>query len=83
MEVGVKVETEDLRTGEIRHTASAYLTFVALDDHFDTRAVPPLILESEDDRRRNQQAKARRRARLAEKTREKSCRAEPDECGPP
>jgi acyl-CoA hydrolase len=80
MEVGVRVETEDLRTGEIRHTASAYLTFVALDDSFKPRPVPPLILENEVDRRRNHQAIARRRVRLAEKNRETTCRYSPDDC---
>jgi acyl-CoA hydrolase len=83
MEVGVRVETEDLRTGEIRHTASAYLTFVALDDSFDPRPVPPLLLGSETDRRRNRQAQARRQVRLAERTRERSCRIDPDACHPP
>jgi acyl-CoA hydrolase len=81
MEVGVRVETEDLRTGEIRHTASAYLTFVALDENFQPRPVPPLVLETDEDRRRNRQARDRRRVRLAEKTHEKSCRNGPDSCG--
>ena len=80
MEVGVRVETEDLRTGEVRHTASAYLTFVALDENFRPRPVPPLILETEEDRRRNRQAQDRRRVRLAEKTKEKSCHSNPDAC---
>ena len=80
MEVGVRVETEDLRTGEIRHTASAYLTFVALDEQFRPRSVPPLILETDQDRRRNRQAMARRQVRLAEKTRETTCRIDPDTC---
>lgn len=80
MEVGVRVETEDLKTGEIRHTASAYLTFVALDEDFRTRPVPPLVLESDEDRRRDRQARDRRRVRLAEKTHEKSCRNRPDTC---
>jgi acyl-CoA hydrolase len=83
MEVGVRVETEDLRTGEIRHTASAYLTFVALDDSFDPRPVPPLLLGSETDRRRNRQAQARRQVRLAERTRERSCQTDPKACHPP
>ena len=82
MEVGVRVETEDLKTGQIRHTASAYLTFVALDENFRPRPVPPLILETVQDRRRNRQALSRRRVRLAEKPRETSCRAEPDACEP-
>ena len=80
MEVGVRVETEDLRTGQIRHTASAYLTFVALDEDFRPRPVPPLVLESAEDRRRNRQAKSRRRVRLAEKTSETSCRTDPVTC---
>jgi acyl-CoA hydrolase len=83
MEVGVRVETEDLRTGEIRHTASAYLTFVALDDKFRPRPIPPLMLETDEERRRNRQAESRRRVRLAEKTCETSCRADPKACLPP
>ena len=80
MEIGVRVETEDLRTGEIRHTASAYLTFVGLDENFKPRKVPLLILESENDRRRNRQAQDRRQVRLAEKTKEKSCERDPKDC---
>ena len=82
MEVGVRVETEDLKTGEIRHTASAYLTFVALDDQFRPRPIPSLVLATDEDRRRNRQAQARRQVRLAEKTRETSCRTDPDTCHP-
>jgi uncharacterized protein (TIGR00369 family) len=70
MEVGVRVEAEDLRTGEVRHTASAYLTFVALDAQGKPCPVPELILGTEDERRRNQEAKCRRQMRLAEKVRE-------------
>ncbi len=67
MEVGVRVEAEDPLTGEVHHTASAYLTFVALDDDGQPREVPPLILESEDDKRRNLEARRRRALRLAVK----------------
>ncbi len=70
MEVGVRVEAEDLRTGEVRHTASAYLTFVALDAQGKPCPVPELILENDDERRRNAEAKCRRQMRLAEKVRE-------------
>jgi acyl-CoA hydrolase len=66
MEIGVKVWCEDRATGARSHVASAYLTFVSLDpDTGRPRPVPPLILETEDDRRRHAQADARRRARLA------------------
>lgn len=71
MEVGVRVESENLVTGGIRHTASAYLTMVALDKDKRPAGVPPLILETEEDRRRNRQAQARRQLRLAEKAKEK------------
>ncbi len=59
MEIGVRVESEDLLTGEIKHTASAYLTFVALGDNFTTAKVPRLILETDEEKRRNKQAQAR------------------------
>ena len=64
MEVGVRVEAEDLKTREIRHTASAYLTLVALDEDRKPAAVPPLILETEEDMRRNKAAQLRREERL-------------------
>jgi acyl-CoA hydrolase len=61
MEVGVRVESEDLFTGEVKHTASAYLTFVALDEHHKPKEIPSLILETDDEKRRNTEASARRR----------------------
>src|SRR3954467_2308681 len=56
MEVGVQVETENLLTGETLHTCSAYLTFVALDEKGKAVAVPPVIPETEDEKRRYEQA---------------------------
>jgi len=73
MEVGVRVEAENLRTGEIRHTASAYLTFVAIDDQGRPKGVPRLIPETEDERRRYCEAQVRRDTRLAERSRERHC----------
>ena len=70
MEIGVRAETEDLFTGEVRHTVSAYLTYVALDENGQPRKVPPLILESEDEARRKQEARMRREVRLSEKRKE-------------
>jgi len=67
MEVGVRVEAEDLLTGNVRHTASAYLTFVALDRAGRPIPAPPLILETEIDKRRNEEAQVRREARLRAK----------------
>jgi acyl-CoA hydrolase len=65
MEVGVKVFSENVLTGERRHTSSAYLTFVAVDELGQTRSVPPLILESAEDKRRHREAGQRRKIRLA------------------
>ena len=70
MEIGVRIEAENLLSGEVRHTASAYLTFVALDKSGRPTDIPPLTLETEEEKRRNQQALARRATRLAERDRE-------------
>ena len=65
MEVGVKVFAENILTGERRHTSTAYVTFVALDTNQQPRSVPPLIVKTEDERRRYREAGERRRMRLA------------------
>lgn len=67
MEVGVRVEAENILTGEVRHTASAYLTFVALDKNGKTVEVPPLISETDEDRTRNCEAIQRKRFRIEAK----------------
>jgi acyl-CoA hydrolase len=63
-EIGVKVTSENPISGETYHTASAYLTFVALDSHNRPSPVPGLILETEDERRRHASAQIRRANRL-------------------
>jgi acyl-CoA hydrolase len=68
MEVGVKVITENLISGEVHHTASAYLTYVALDKDRRPKEVPSLILETDEERRRNREAILRRKVRLEERT---------------
>ncbi len=73
MEIGVRVEAENLVTGELRHTSSAYLTFVALDEDGRPRAVPPLVFENDVERRRNQEAQMRKKMRLEQKTKEDRC----------
>jgi len=80
MEIGVRVEAEDLVTGQVRHTASAYLTFVALDENGRPKKIPSLILETEDEKRRNRESQERRKSRLAEKKREKECQRDIDSC---
>jgi acyl-CoA hydrolase len=80
MEVGVRVEAEDLRTGEVRHTASAYLTLVAMGQDGRPVEVPPVIMETEDEKRRNRESAARRKTRLAEKQREEECQRDLESC---
>ena len=67
MEVGVRVEAEDLLTGNRRHTNSCYLTFVAIDKDGRPVEVPLLMPETPDEERRFEAAKERRRRRLEEK----------------
>jgi acyl-CoA hydrolase len=74
MEVGVRAESENLLTGEVRHTSSAYLTFVALDENGRPAEVPKLILETEAENRRNCEAQQRRGTRLEQRRREGSCK---------
>lgn len=69
MEVGVKVFSENLMTGEVKHTTSAYLTFVAVDGKGGKISVAQLIPETEDEKRRYEQAGARRQYRLDMKNR--------------
>jgi acyl-CoA hydrolase len=67
MEVGVRVEAERPRTGEVRHTSTAYLTMVALDEDGRPVTVPPLVVNGADEERREREAQTRRRNRLAER----------------
>ena len=64
MEIGVKVTAENVRTGEVRHTGSSYLTVVALGEDGKPTEVPELILETNEDVRRNREANERRKRRL-------------------
>ncbi len=67
MEVGVRVEAENPVTREVRHTSSAYLTMVAVDEHGKPVAVPPLEAETDTEKRRQREAETRRRNRLDER----------------
>ncbi len=66
MEVGVEVYSENAMTGERKHTTTAYVTFVAIDEHTrKPKMVPPLILKTAEERRRFREAAERRKTRLA------------------
>jgi acyl-CoA hydrolase len=76
MEVGVRVEAEDLLTGRRRHTNACYLTFVAVDRNGRPIEVPELVPESDDELRRYGAAQERRRRRLEERESEARIRAD-------
>jgi acyl-CoA hydrolase len=66
MEVGVEVYSENVLTGERKHTTTAYVTFVAIDEKTHRpKPVRPLILESPEEKRRYEEAAERRKTRLA------------------
>jgi len=67
MEVGVRVEAEEPHSGAVRHTSTAYLTMVALDEEGRPAHVPPLAIAAPDEERRHREAQTRRRNRLAER----------------
>ena len=64
MEVGCRVETEHMRTGERRYVTKAYLTFVAVDERGKPKPLPRLELETDEDVRRHRDAERRRADRL-------------------
>jgi acyl-CoA hydrolase len=64
LEIGVRVEAEPWRGGERRHTTSAYLVMVALDDQGKPTQIRPLVPQTEEDRRRQHQAQIRRELRM-------------------
>ena len=64
MEVGCRVETEDVRSRARRYTTKAYLTFVGMVAGGKPRIVPDLVLEADEDRRRHEAARVRREERL-------------------
>ncbi len=67
MECGAKVFSEDLETGERKHTSTAYLTFVALDENKKPTPVEPIVAETPEEQRRWQQAVIRRDFRMRQK----------------
>jgi uncharacterized protein (TIGR00369 family) len=80
MEIGVRVEAEDLLAGTKTHLASAYLTFVALGDDHRPVEVPPLEPATPEEIRRHKEALTRRELRLTEKQREVECQIDSSKC---
>ncbi len=64
LEVGVRVEAENIRSGQVAHVASAYLVFVAVDEGGTPCPVAPLLAETDEERRRQAAARRRRERRL-------------------
>ena len=75
MEVGVRVEVENLITGELKHTSSAYLTFVTLDRQGNRVVIPPVIPETDAEKRRYEEASFRRATRLEMRRRSRESRS--------
>lgn len=67
MEVGVRIEAEDLKTGKVTHTGSSYVTYVALDGKGKPTPVPRPIPETPEEKRRWREGKERREQRLGER----------------
>ena len=67
IEVELRVEAENLLTGEITHTNSAFFVYVALDEHRQPVEVPRLLLETDEERQRFADGRARQEARLKRK----------------
>ncbi len=82
MEVGVRAEAEELLSGDIHHVASAFLTFVALDEEGQPTPIPPLLVSGAEEEKRLRMAQARRKARLAQKAREAACDDNLADCDP-
>lgn len=77
IEVGIRVEAENPVTGDITHTNSAYAVYVALDDSGRPASAPPLILETEEERRHWEEAEARQQLRLKRAQKKSHQPAEP------
>jgi acyl-CoA hydrolase len=72
LEIGVDVYSEDILTGERKHTTSAFVTFVAIDEHTrKPKPVPPLIIKTAEEKRRWKEAATRREMRLALRSKER------------
>ena len=63
MEIGVRVDAEDILTGAVVHVSSAYLVYVAIDAHGKAAPIPPVLAESDEEKRRMAAAKLRRERR--------------------
>ena len=64
MEIGVRIDAENVKTGQRKHTASAYLTFVSLDEDGKPQKISDIIPESKDEKRRYQEGKERHAQRI-------------------
>jgi acyl-CoA hydrolase len=69
MEIGVRVDAECLKSGKVVHVNSAYLTFVALDEDDRPKVIPKIIPETEDEKRRFEEAKKRKEIRMKNRKR--------------
>lgn len=80
MEIGVRVEAEDLLSGNVSHVGSAYLTFVAVSDKGKPVEVPEYEPLTDDEKRRYIEADNRKKMRIQMKEAEKACQNNPKNC---
>lgn len=78
IETRLVVTAEDLMTGSLTHTNTAYFVYVALDDEGETVRVPPLICETEEEKSLNEEAAARQSLRLKRRYEERPINIQPD-----
>ncbi len=76
LEVEVKVYSEETLTGTRRMTSQAYLTFVAINNEYGRIEIPPLLLETDEEKRKAWEADGRREARLVAKQKLKASAGE-------
>jgi acyl-CoA hydrolase len=74
LEVGVEVFSENYSKGDRKHTTTAFLTFVALDESGNPCPVPPVIVKTREERRRYREAGERRQARLEARAKRRKSR---------
>ena len=67
MEIGVRIEAEDLISGNVTHACSCFLTYVALDSNGRPTPIPPVIPVTPEEKRRHQEAATRRKIRVVER----------------
>ena len=73
MEIGIRVEAQNIQQRTIRHTNTCYFTMVAVDEHRKPKAIPPLVIENAVQQCRFEAAEHRKKSRLEQESNHFSC----------